>query len=105
MFCYLTKLPANTHVLQGDQLHSFRLRLAAGEEADNEIQGSPPQSAVENPFDQQSTQLILTVEQQVRQRLLGRQAGQSASIAASPGHHASIAQLKQAELRIQQLQR
>ena len=47
----------------------------------------------------------MTVEQQVRQRLLGRQAGQSASAAASPGHHASIAQLQHAEQRIQQLQR
>ena len=68
---------------------------------------TPPQSGHENPFDPQATQLILTVECEARQRLLGKQAGPSASRmdASHASMHDSSVELHEAELLIQHLQR
>ena len=62
---------------------------------------------LENPFDAQSTQLILAVEQEAQQRLLGRQAGATTSSmnVSSPHAHDSSIKLQQAESMIQHLQR
>ena len=83
------------------------LHADEGSDSSRQMSESPAEPGWENPFDQHSTQLILTLEQQVRQRLLGRQATQSAAGAQHPSqaHTASAAQLQQAEHRIQQLQR
>lgn len=65
------------------------------------------QSGLENPFDVQSTQLVLAVEQEARQRLLGHQAGLpdgSMSVSGPHAHDSSI-KLQQAESMIQHLQR
>lgn len=62
------------------------------------------QSGLENPFDPQSTQLILAVEQEARQRLLGRQAADSMN-ALTPLAQDSSIKLQQAESQIQHLQR
>ncbi len=68
---------------------------------------SPSHPLDENPFDQQSTQLILIVEQQTRQQVLGKQAGSIAGGTALSSQAADIANVKlqQAETLIQHLQR
>jgi hypothetical protein len=79
-------------------------------EAD-EYDAQPPESPShpldENPFDQQSTQLILMVEQQTLQQVLGRQAGSIAkgtALSSQAAHIVSV-KLQQAETLIQHLQR
>ena len=70
-------------------------------------QESPESAAAENPFDQQSTQLIVTIEQETRQQLLGRQAGYSSLGPDTSSQAADVAnaKLQQAEALIQRLQR
>ncbi|KAL3158641.1 hypothetical protein ABBQ32_011389 [Trebouxia sp. C0010 RCD-2024] len=62
------------------------------------------QAGFENPFDLQSTQLVLAVQQEARQRLLGRQATDSMN-ASTPHALDNSIKLQQAESQIQHLQR
>ena len=79
-------------------------------EAD-EYSAQPPESPShpldENLFDQQSTHLILIIEQQTRQQVLGKQAGSPANGTALSSQAADIptVKLQQAETLIQHLQR
>lgn len=86
-----------------------QLSLVAVEEDDEQQQPADTslQPDQENPFDQQSTQIILAAEQHIRQRLLGRQIAQLDGAAALQlqGERVSSVKLQQAEQRIQQLQR
>ena len=68
---------------------------------------SQRQCVLENPFDVRSTQLVLAVEQEARQRLLGHHAGPPAGSMIVSGTHAhdSSIKLQQAESMIQHLQR
>ena len=63
------------------------------------------QSVLENPFDVQSAQLVLAVEQEARQRLLGRQAGPPTGSMNVASPHDSSIKLQQAESMILHLQR
>ncbi|DBB15044.1 TPA: hypothetical protein ACH3X3_004627 [Trebouxia sp. C0006] len=88
---------------------SSSLGAEAGEA--DEYSAQPPESPShpldENPFDHQSTQLILVVEQQTRQQVLGKQAGSIPNGTALSSQAADIANVKlqQAETLIQHLQR
>ncbi|KAL3135480.1 hypothetical protein ABBQ38_005960 [Trebouxia sp. C0009 RCD-2024] len=62
------------------------------------------QAGLENPFDMQSTQLVLAVQQEAHQQLLGRQATDSMNASAPQALDTSI-KLQQAESQIQHLQR
>ncbi|KAL0019412.1 hypothetical protein WJX77_011077 [Trebouxia sp. C0004] len=93
--------------------HVPQLYSSLGDEAGeaNEYGAQPPESPShpldENPFDQQSTQLILIVEQQTRQQVLGKQAGSIENGTTLSSQAADIANVKlqQAETLIQHLQR
>ena len=79
---------------------------SADDEDPQALQTATP-SGHDNPFDPQATQLILTVEREARQRLLGKQAGPSAGhmSASSASMHDSSIKLHEAEMLIQHLQR
>ncbi|DBA66722.1 hypothetical protein WJX79_001922 [Trebouxia sp. C0005] len=92
--------------------HVSQSSSSPGDEAGeaDEYGAQPPETPshpqAENPFDQQSTQLILTVEQQTRQHVLGRQAGTAdgTSLSSQAADIANV-KLQQAETLIQHLQR
>lgn len=90
-------------------IHLSVLCLYAEGADDDEPQAllSQSQCVLENPFDVQSTQLVLAVEQEARQRLLGHHAGPPAGSMSVSGPHAhdSSIKLQQAESMIQHLQR